>query len=137
MIYQQNNLLSDFTALENVALPLVNIGYTWKFALKRAKETLSLVNLSKRLNHFSTELSGGEQQRVAVARALITEPDLILADEPTGSLDTKTANEIFAIFLRLKSKNRAILYATHNRELSKRADYKLSIIDGNISKENA
>ena len=137
MIYQQNNLLSDFTALENVALPLVNIGYTWKFALKRAKETLSLVNLSKRLNHFSTELSGGEQQRVAVARALITEPDLILADEPTGSLDTKTANEIFAIFLRLKSKNRAILYATHNRELSKRADYKLSIIDGNITKENA
>jgi len=137
IIYQQNNLLSDFTALENVALPLVNIGYAWKFALKRAKETLSLVNLSKRLNHFSTELSGGEQQRVAVARALITEPDLILADEPTGSLDSETANEIFAIFLRLKSKKRAILYATHNRELSKRADYKLSIIDGNITKENA
>ena len=137
IIYQQNNLLSDFTAVENVALPLVNIGYTWKFALKRAKETLSLVNLSKRLNHFSTELSGGEQQRVAVARALITEPDLILADEPTGSLDSKTADEIFAIFLKLKSKKRAILYATHNRELSKRADYKLSIIDGSIIKENA
>ena len=136
IIYQQNNLLSDFTALENVAIPLVNNGYNWNFALKRAKETLTLVNLSKRLNHFSTELSGGEQQRVAVARALITDPDLILADEPTGSLDSKTASEIFGIFLKLKSKKRAILYATHNRELSNRADYKLSIRDGNIIKEN-
>ena len=96
---------------------------------------MSLVNLSKRLNHFPSELSGGEQQRVAVARALITEPDLILADEPTGSLDRKTANEIFSLFLKFKSKNRAILYATHNRELSNRADYKLNILDGNIVKK--
>ena len=123
IIYQQNNLLSDFTALENVTIPLVINGYNWKDATKKASKILSLVNLSKRLNHFPTELSGGEQQRVAVARALITEPDLILADEPTGSLDRKTANEIFSLFSKLKSKNRAILYATHNRELANKADY--------------
>ena len=129
MIYQQNNLLSDFTALENVLIPLVNNGYSWEESTKKANKILSLVNLSRRLNHFPSELSVGEQQRVAVARALITEPDLILADEPTGSLDRKTANEIFSLFLKLKSKNRAILYATHNRELSNRADYKLNILD--------
>jgi len=136
IIYQQNNLLSDFTALENVIIPLVNNGFSWDESIKKATKTLSIVNLSKRLNHFPSELSGGEQQRVAVARALITEPDLILADEPTGSLDRKTANEIFSLFLKLRSKNRAILYATHNRELSNRADYKLSILDGNIIKKN-
>ena len=135
IIYQQNNLLNDFTALENVLIPLVNNGYSWTESIKKATKTLSLVNLSKRLNHFPSELSGGEQQRVAVARALITEPDLILADEPTGSLDRKTANEIFSLFLKLKSKNRAILYATHNRELSNRADYKLNILDGNVVKK--
>ena len=136
IIYQQNNLLSDFTALENVLIPLVNNGYSWAESTRRATKTLSLVNLSKRLNHFPSELSGGEQQRVAVARALITEPDLILADEPTGSLDRKTAQEIFSLFSKLKSKNRAILYATHNRELSNRADYKLNILDGNVVKKN-
>ena len=136
IIYQQNNLLSDFTALENVTIPLVINGYNWKDATKKASKILSLVNLSKRLNHFPTELSGGEQQRVAVARALITEPDLILADEPTGSLDRKTANEIFSLFSKLKSKNRAILYATHNRELANKADYKLNILDGNITRKN-
>ena len=137
IIYQQNNLLSDFTALENVTIPLVINGYNWKDATKKASKILSLVNLSKRLNHFPTELSGGEQQRVAVARALITEPDLILADEPTGSLDRKNANEIFSLFSKLKSKNRAILYATHNRELANKADYKLNILDGNITRKNA
>ena len=137
IIYQQNNLLSDFTALENVTIPLLTNGYNWKDATKKAIKILSLVNLSKRHNHFSTELSGGEQQRVAVARALITEPDLILADEPTGSLDRKAANEIFSLFSKLKSKNRAILYSTHNRELSGKADYKLNIIDGNIIRKNA
>ena len=136
IIYQQNNLLSDFTALENVTIPLVNNGYEWNEAARKATKILSLVNLSKRVDHFPTELSGGEQQRVAVARALITEPDLILADEPTGSLDRKTANEIFSLFTKLKSKNRAILYATHNRELSNRADNKLNILDGNITRKN-
>jgi ABC-type lipoprotein export system ATPase subunit len=136
IIYQQNNLLSDFTAIENVAIPMVNNEYSWSESLEKARKTLSLVNLSKRLNHFPSELSGGEQQRVAVARAIITEPDLILADEPTGSLDRKTADQIFALFLKLKSKNRAIIYATHNRELSNKADYKLHILDGNIIRKN-
>ena len=134
--YQQNNLLSDFTALENVAIPLVNNGFSWEESIKKSTKILSLVNLSKRLNHFPGELSGGEQQRVAVARALITEPELILADEPTGSLDRKNANEIFLLLRKLKSKKRAILYATHNRELSNRADYKLNILDGNITRKN-
>ena len=136
IIYQQNNLLNDFTALENVIIPMVNNGYSWSESINKGKKFLSLVKLSNRLNHFPSELSGGEQQRVAVARALITEPDLILADEPTGSLDRKTANEIFSLFLKIKSKKRAILYATHNRELTKKADYKLNLLDGNIIKKN-
>ena len=136
IIYQNHNLLSDFTALENVMIPLLNIGYSLKESLSKAMKTLTLVNLSKRFEHFPSQLSGGEQQRVAVARAIITEPDLILADEPTGSLDRKTANEIFSIFLKLRSKKRAILYATHNRDLSKRADYKLNILDGNVLMKN-
>ena len=136
IIYQYHNLLSDFTALENVMMPLLNIGFSWKESSNRAQKTLSLVNLSKRFDHFPSELSGGEQQRVAVARAIITEPDLILADEPTGSLDRKTANEIFSLFLKLRSKKRAIIYATHNRDLSNKADYKLNILDGNILKKN-
>jgi len=136
IIYQQNNLLSDFTALENVLIPLLNNGYSFNESKKKAVKILSSVNLSHRLDHFPSELSGGEQQRVAVARSLITEPDLILADEPTGSLDRKTANEIFSLFLKIKSKNRAIIYATHNRELSNKADYKLNILDGNIIRRN-
>ena len=135
IIYQHHNLLSDFTALENVMMPLLNIGLSWNDSLDKARKTLSSVNLSKRLDHFPSELSGGEQQRVAVARAIITEPDLILADEPTGSLDSKTANEIFSLFLKLRSKKRAILYATHNRDLSNKADYKLNILDGNVIKK--
>ena len=136
IIYQQNNLLNDFTALENVMIPLINNDFVWEESMKKAKKLLSSVSLNKRLNHFPSELSGGEQQRVAVARALVTEPDLILADEPTGSLDRKNSNEIFFLLSELKSKSRAILYATHNRELSDRADYKLNILDGNIIREN-
>ena len=136
IIYQYHNLLSDFTALENVMMPLLNIGLSWNESSNRAQKTLSLVNLSKRFDHFPSELSGGEQQRVAVARAIITEPDLILADEPTGSLDRKTANEIFSLFLKLRSKKRAIIYATHNRELAGMADYELNILDGNITRKN-
>ena len=136
IIYQNHNLLSDFTALENVMMPLLNIGFSWKESLSKAMKTLTLVNLSKRFEHFPSQLSGGEQQRVAVARAIITEPDLILADEPTGSLDRKTADEIFSLFLKLRSKKRAILYATHNRDLSNKADYKLNILDGNVLRKN-
>ena len=136
IIYQQNNLLADFTALENIYIPLINNGFSKDTAVKKSLKTLRLVNLFNRANHFPSQLSGGEQQRVAVARALVTEPDIILADEPTGSLDRKTANEIFSLFLKLKSKKRAILYATHNRELSNKADYKLNILDGNIVRKN-
>ncbi len=136
IIYQHNNLLADFTALENIMMPLLNNGYSLKDSKEKAQKTLSLVNLTNRENHFPSELSGGEQQRVAVARAIIVEPDLILADEPTGSLDMKTANDIFSLFIKLKSKNRAILYATHNRDLAMKADYKLNILDGNIEKKN-
>ena len=132
IIFQDNNLLSDFTTVENVLMPLIIRGENYESSFKKAKNILKQVNLSERINHFPSELSGGEQQRVAIARALITEPELILADEPTGSLDRKTANEIFSIFIKLKSKNRAILYATHNRELSNKADYKLNIRDGNV-----
>ena len=105
IIYQQNNLLSDFTAIENVMIPLLNIGMSKEESVKKSSKILSSLNLSERLSHFPNEMSGGEQQRVAVARALVTDPELILADEPTGSLDTKTANEIFSIFLKLKSKS--------------------------------
>jgi lipoprotein-releasing system ATP-binding protein len=136
IIYQHNNLLSDFTALENTMIPLLNNGYSSKEAKEKAKKTLSSVNLTNREDHFPSELSGGEQQRVAVARAIIVEPNLILADEPTGSLDMKTADDIFLLFKKLKSKNRAILYATHNRDLANKADYKLNILDGNIIKKN-
>ena len=134
IIYQQNNLLSDFTAIENVIIPLINNGENWKDSEKKAKKILSSMKLSKRLNHFPSELSGGEQQRVAVARALITEPELILADEPTGSLDRKTAIEIFDLFYNLRAKKRVIIYATHNREFADMSDYKLNILDGNIKK---
>ncbi len=135
IIYQQNNLLADFTALENVMIPMLNIGETKKESKIKAEKILSSVNLAARFSHFPSEMSGGEQQRVAVARALATEPELILADEPTGSLDTKTANDIFSLFLKLKSKSRAIIYATHNRDLANKADYKLGILDGNISRK--
>ena len=134
IIYQQHNLLSDFTALENVTIPLIVNGKNLKESKRKAEKVLSQVNLSRRLNHFPSELSGGEQQRVAVARALITEPELILADEPTGSLDRKTAIEIFDLFYNLRAKKRVIIYATHNREFADMSDYKLNILDGNIKK---
>ena len=136
IIYQQNNLLNDFNALENVIIPLIINGEDWKNSEYKARKMLASVHLTKRLYHFPSELSGGEQQRVAIARALIISPDLILADEPTGSLDRRTSQEVFSLFLKLKSKNRTIIYATHNRELANRADYKLEIIDGNIKRTN-
>ena len=88
------------------------------------------------MQHFPNELSGGEQQRVAIARALVAETNLILADEPTGNLDFKTSKEIFSYFLKLKKLNKAVIFATHNRELANKADYKLSILKGNIKRVN-
>jgi ABC-type lipoprotein export system ATPase subunit len=136
IIYQQNNLLNDFSALENVEIALISSGTTQKKSSLLAKALLSQVGLSKRYNHFPADLSGGEQQRVAIARALINEPELILADEPTGSLDRFNSNEIFNFFLKMKTKKRTIIYATHNRQLADKADYKLSIIDGSIRRVN-
>ena len=136
IIYQQNNLLNDFSALENVEIALISSGTTQKKSSLLAKALLSQVGLSKRFNHFPADLSGGEQQRVAIARALINEPELILADEPTGSLDRFNSNEIFNFFLKMKTKKRTIIYATHNRQLADKADYKLSIIDGSIRRIN-
>jgi ABC-type lipoprotein export system ATPase subunit len=136
MIFQENNLLTDFTALENVLMPLIIRGEKIKLSKKKAKKILIDFNLESRLNHYPDELSGGEQQRVAIARALISETDLILADEPTGNLDYKTSQEIFSYFLKLKRLNKTIIFATHNRDLANKADYKLSILNGNIKRVN-
>jgi len=104
---------------------------------EKIKKILKAINLKDRSEHFPNELSGGEQQRVAIARALIAETDLILADEPTGNLDFKTSQEIFSYFVKLKKLNKAIIFATHNRELANKADYKLSISNGVIKRHNA
>ena len=137
IIFQDNNLLTDFTALENVIMPLIIKGEKTSTSIEKAKKLLKDVRISNRTNHFPNELSGGEQQRVAIARALISETDLILADEPTGNLDYKTSEDIFSYFLKLKKLNKAIIFATHNRELANKADYKLSISKGNIKRANA
>tara|TARA_Y100000816_G_scaffold292392_1_gene287414 strand:+ start:1163 stop:1849 length:687 start_codon:yes stop_codon:yes gene_type:complete len=137
IIFQDNNLLSDFTAIENVMMPLLIKGENKVFALDKAKKILKSVKILDRLNHFPNELSGGEQQRVAIARALIAETNLILADEPTGNLDYKTSKEIFSYFLKLKKLNKTIIFATHNRELANKADYKLFISNGDIKRVNA
>ena len=137
IIFQDNNLLNDFTAIENVMMPLLIKGEKNKIIVEKAKKILKEVKILDRSNHFPNELSGGEQQRVAIARALIAETNLILADEPTGNLDFKTSKEIFSLFLKLKKLKKTIIFATHNRELANRADYKLFISDGDIKRVNA
>jgi len=137
MIFQENNLLTDFTAIENVLMPLIIRDEKIELSQKKAGKILKDFNLKSRQNHYPDELSGGEQQRVAIARALISETDLILADEPTGNLDYKTSQEIFSYFLKLKKLNKTIIFATHNRDLANKADYKLSISNGNIKRVNA
>ena len=137
VIFQNNNLLNDFTTLENVVMPLIIKNENKQKSNEKAKNILNSFNLSGRYNHFPDELSGGEQQRVAIARALISETDLILADEPTGNLDYKTSLEIFSYFLKLKKLKKTIIFATHNRELANRADYKLFISNGDIKRVNA
>jgi ABC-type lipoprotein export system ATPase subunit len=132
IVYQFNNLISDLRAVDNVILPLLINDLDKNESFKKAESLLTKLGLKERLNHYPHELSGGEQQRVAIARALINEPELILADEPTGNLDIKTANEVFEILLSLKSKERLIVFATHNRELSDKADIQLAIQDSNV-----
>ena len=137
IIYQQNNLLSDFTALENVYLARLSIENNKKKAIEAAKKIITKMGLIKRINHYPSELSSGEMQRIAIARALINEPEIILADEPTGSLDHSTAKEVFKILYKLKDSNRLIIYATHNRFFANMADCKLEMINGNIKTINA
>ena len=137
IIFQDNNLLTDFTAIENIKMPLIIKNENREIISKKAEKILKEVKIFDRSNHFPNQLSGGEQQRVAIARALISETNIILADEPTGNLDHKTSKEIFSLFLKLKKLKKTIIFATHNRELANRADYKLFISDGNIKRVNA
>jgi len=131
IIYQQNNLLSDFTALENVYLANLSINDK-DSALNKAKDLLKKIGLSNRFNHFPSQLSGGECQRVAIARAIINDPEIILADEPTGSLDLNTAKEIFKLLENQRKPNRLIIFATHNRFFANKADLLLEMSDGSI-----
>ena len=137
IIYQQNNLLNDFTALENVYLANMASGENKSQSKLNAKRILQSVGLSNRINHFPSELSGGEIQRVAIARALINEPKIILADEPTGSLDINTAKEIFKLLSEQKTKDRIIIFATHNRYFANKSDCILEMVNGNIKTINA
>ena len=136
VIFQDNNLLTDFTALENIMMPLIIKGEKSKTISEKASKIMKDLKIQNRSNHFPNELSGGEQQRVAIARALIAETKLILADEPTGNLDFKTSKEIFSLFIKLKKLGKTVIFATHNRELANRADYKLYISDGIIKRVN-
>tara|TARA_B100001057_G_scaffold183060_1_gene183744 strand:- start:403 stop:1086 length:684 start_codon:yes stop_codon:yes gene_type:complete len=137
IIYQDKNLLSDFTALENVYLPNLLISKEKQKSMELAKKLIKNIGMSARLNHFPNELSGGENQRIAIARALINNPDIILADEPTGSLDSNNAKLIFKILFNLKNKNRIIIFATHNRYFANMADCKITMNNGNVNIANA
>ena len=137
IIYQDKNLLSDFTALENVYLPRLLLTNDKYKSIIEAKKMIKKVGLSSRLNHYPSELSGGENQRIAISRALINQPEIILADEPTGNLDFNNAKQIFNIIFNLKNNNRIIIFATHNRYFANMADCKIQMINGKIKLTNA
>jgi ABC-type lipoprotein export system ATPase subunit len=132
IVYQQNNLLPDFTALENIYLASLSLNNNKDLAISKAENLLKKIGLSNRSNHFPSQLSGGESQRVAIARAIINDPEIILADEPTGSLDLNTAKEVFKLLESQKNPNRLIIFATHNRFFANKADLLLEMRDGNI-----
>ena len=136
IIYQQDNLLPDFTALENIYLPSLAAGNKKELSVIKAKTLLRKVGLSNRINHYPSQLSGGEKQRVSIARALINNPQIILADEPTGSLDLETAKEVFSILKKQINSNRLIIFATHNRFFANKSDCLLEIVNGNIKTIN-
>lgn len=131
-VFQQFNLLSYLTALENVAMPLIYQGVKEKERLDRAKLALEKVALSARMTHLPTELSGGQKQRVALARAIVTEPSIILADEPTGALDSKTGLEVMELFHSLHADRRTIIIVTHDAKVGAECNTKIRIKDGRI-----
>ena len=137
IIYQQDNLLTDFTALENVYLASLAIEKNKELSLTKSKKILKKVGLSNRIYHYPSELSGGEKQRVSIARALVNDPQVILADEPTGSLDQATAKGIFDLLKKQINTKRLIIFATHNRFFAKKSDCKLEIVNGSIKTTNA
>ena len=136
IVYQQDNLLPDFTSLENIYLASLSINNNKDLAISKAKQLLKKIGLSSRADHYPSQLSGGEAQRIAIARAIINDPEIILADEPTGSLDMKTAKIIFNLLKGQKRSDRLIIFATHNRFFGNKADCLLEILDGNIKSSN-
>ena len=132
-VFQQFNLITKLTAEENVELPLIYQGVPRAERQKRVKAALERVNLLPRAKHLPTELSGGQQQRVAIARAIVTNPKLILADEPTGALDSKTSKEIIDIFHELHRQGNTIVLITHDTNVAKQASRSIHILDGQIS----
>ena len=136
IIYQQDNLLPDFTAMENIYLASLAAGNNKDISISKAKNLLKKVKLLNRSNHYPSELSGGEKQRISIARALINDPKIILADEPTGSLDLNTAKEIFEILKNQINSKRLIIFATHNRFFANKSDCLLEIVNGNIKTIN-
>ena len=137
IIYQQDNLLPDFTSLENIYLASLAAGNNKEISLKKAHILLKKVGLANRSEHYPSQLSGGEKQRVSIARALINDPQIILADEPTGSLDLETAKGIFDILKKQINSNRIIIFATHNRFFANKSDCLLEMVNGNIKTINA
>jgi len=137
-VFQTFNLLPRYSALENVALPLVYAGYSKKERLERAQKVLEDVGLGNRSDHKPNELSGGQRQRVAIARALVNNPSIILADEPTGNLDSKTSNDIMALFIDLNEKGNTIIMVTHEEDIAAYAKRIIRLRDGSIEsdKEN-
>ena len=136
IIYQQDNLLPDFTALENIYLAGLSGGDNVEISKSKAKNLLRKVGLLNRSDHYPSELSGGEKQRISIARALINDPQIILADEPTGSLDLGTAKGVFELLKSQINPNRLIIFATHNRFFANKSDCLLEIVSGNIKTIN-
>jgi lipoprotein-releasing system ATP-binding protein len=132
-VFQFHHLLPEFTALENLCIPAFIAGFSQKEAFKRAKELLEFLHLSDRAEHKPSALSGGEQQRIAVARALMNHPSVILADEPSGNLDSTNAKELHQLFFTLRNEfNQTFVIVTHNQELADMSDRKLMMVDGRI-----
>ena len=136
IVYQEKNLLPDFTAIENVCIASLAANNNHKIAEQESLKIIQKVGLKDRTNHYPSELSGGELQRIAISRAIVNKPRIILADEPTGSLDHENANQIFNLLFKLKNKDRVIIFATHNRFFANKADYKISLSNGKIKTIN-